>query len=151
MNAPKNGEPDLGSHSLDGFPHARALGLRVEPQADGGLHVKVPYDERLIGDPATGVIHGGVVTTLLDTGCGLAAMLKMGGKAGVATLDLRIDYMRPSKPGKAILGVCECYRLTRSVAFCRGVAHDSDPGEPLGDPVATAAGAFMITPLGGRR
>lgn len=145
MNTPKNDDPDLSPYPLDAFPHARALGLRLEPQADGALHVRVPYDERLIGDPATGVIHGGVVTTLLDTGCGLAAMLKMGGKAGVATLDLRIDYMRPSKPGKAILGACECYRLTRSVAFCRGVAYDSDPD----DPVAAATGAFMITPLGG--
>lgn len=78
MNTPKNDEPGPTRYPLDAFPHARALGLRLEPQKDGGLHVRVPYDERLIGDPATGVIHGGVVTTLLDTGCGIAAMLKMG-------------------------------------------------------------------------
>lgn len=146
MTTPNDEERDRTGHPLAAFPHARAIGLRLTPQDDGRLIVTVPYDERLIGDPATGVIHGGVVTTLLDTGCGLASMLRLGGKAGVATLDLRIDYMRPSKPGKAIHGACECYRLTRSVAFCRGVAYDSDPD----DPVATAAGAFMITPLGAK-
>ncbi|WP_340109886.1 PaaI family thioesterase [Pikeienuella sp. HZG-20] len=130
-------------YPLDGFPHARALGLRLHQDEEGALQVTVPYDERLIGDPATGVIHGGVVTTLLDTGCGMAAILRLRGEASVATLDLRIDYMRPSKPGHAIHGACECYRLTRSVAFCRGVAYD----ESRDDPVATAAAAFMITPL----
>lgn len=129
---------------LAAFPHAKAIGLSIEPLAAGGLLVSVPWDERLIGDPATGVIHGGVVTTLLDTGCGLAAVMRLAGKAGVATLDLRIDYMRPSKPGLAIRGRCECYRLTRSVAFCRGVAYDEDEA----DPVAAAAGAFMITRAG---
>lgn len=126
------------------FPHAKALGMTLEPLEDGRLVASVPYDERLIGDPETGVIHGGVVTTLLDTGCGLAAVLKLSGKAGVATLDLRIDYMRPSKPGKAIRATCDCYRLTRSVAFCRGIAWDEEEA----DPVATATGAFMITRLG---
>ncbi len=130
--------------ALAAFPHAQAIGMTLEPQPDGRLLVGAPYDERLIGDPATGVIHGGVVTTLLDTGCGVAAGLKLKGKAWVATLDLRIDYMRPSKPGHAIKARCECYRLTRSVAFCRGVAFDDDEA----DPVATAAGAFMITNTG---
>lgn len=126
--------------NMSEFPHAHAIGLQILPEPDGALTVIVPYDERLIGDPATGVSHGGVVTTALDTGCGVAAMLRKGGGASVATLDLRIDYMRPSKPGMAIRARCECYRVTRSVAFARGVAYDDD----ISDPVATATGAFMI-------
>lgn len=122
-------------------PHAAALGFTVDVGEDGDVIVSIPYDKRLIGDPSTGVIHGGVVTTLLDSGCGLATLLKLGGKIPVATLDLRIDYMRPSKPGAAIRAACECYHLTRSVAFCRGVAFDEDRS----DPVAAAAAAFMFT------
>lgn len=127
--------------ALTGFPHAEATGIRVRSDRKGHALVTIPYDERLIGDPDTGVIHGGVVTTLLDTGCGIAAISGTGEMGGIATLDLRIDYMRPAKPGLAIRASCECYRITRSVAFARGVAYDESPD----DPVATAAGAFMIT------
>ena len=126
---------------LNGFPHAEKIGMRLLPAEKGEARLVVPYADELVGDPETGVVHGGVVTTLLDTGCGIAAISKTGVASGIATLDLRIDYMRPAKPGVALRTDCECYRVTRSVAFARGVAYDEDPG----DPVATAAGAFMIT------
>jgi uncharacterized protein (TIGR00369 family) len=87
------------------------------------------------------VIHGGVISTRLDTGCGLSAITATGLAGGIATLDLRIDYMRPAQPGKTVFAKCECYRVTRSVAFARGVAYEDDPSNP----VATATGAFMIT------
>ena len=103
--------------------------------------ISVAYQDALVGDPDSGVIHGGVVTTLLDNACGLAAMTHPDLKGMVATLDLRVDYMRPARPGKTLWAECECYRITRSVAFCRGVAYD----EASDDPVATASGAFMIT------
>ena len=127
--------------SLSGFPHAEEIGMRMLKTPKGQAKVTIPYDEKLVGDPETGVVHGGVVTTLLDTGCGIAAISRTGLMGNIATLDLRIDYMRPAMPGRALTAACECYRVTRSVAFARGVAFDEDPD----DPVATAAGAFMIT------
>ena len=127
--------------ALKGFPHAEEIGIRLLQTPKGEAKVVIPYDEKLVGDPETGGVHGGVVTTLLDTGCGIAAISRTGLMGGIATLDLRIDYMRPARPGKPLTAACECYRVTRSVAFARGVAYDEDPD----DPVATAAGAFMIT------
>lgn len=127
--------------SLNGFPHAEEIGMRLMKTPKGEAKITIPYDEKLVGDPETGVVHGGVVTTLLDTGCGIAAISRTGLMGGIATLDLRIDYMRPAKPGHTLTAKCECYRVTRSVAFARGFAYDDDPD----DPVATAAGAFMIT------
>lgn len=149
MNPPPETGPDAGettAFSLDPFPHARALGMKLEILPDGRVRLSIPYAEKLIGDPATGVIHGGVVTTLLDTGCGVAAGHRLSGEKAVATLDLRIDYMRPATPGRTIMGLCECYRMTRSVAFCRGAAYDTET--ETDDPVATVAGAFIITPYG---
>ena len=130
-----------GMVPLSGFPHAEEIGLRMRPDGVGKVLVTVPYDEKLVGDIESGVVHGAVVTTILDTGCGIASISRTGLLGGIATLDLRIDYMRPSKPGMMLKASCECYRVTRSIAFTRGFAYDDDPD----DPVATAAGAFMIT------
>ena len=126
-------------------PQARALGLQlvsVTPE----LVLQVPYRAELVGDPDTGVFAGGVVTTLLDFACGWATALALAEPTSIATLDLRIDYMRPARPGRDLLATAHCYKLTRSVAFLRGLAYDEDPS----DPVAAAQAAFMLDSNAGR-
>lgn len=100
----------------------------------------IPYDERLIGDPETGVMHGGAITSLLDTCCGSAVMLSHKNPSSTATLDLRINYMRPATPQRAVYADAHCYRATRTVGFVRAVAYHEDPEEPI----ATASAAFIL-------
>lgn len=132
-------DPSPAQRFMEAIPHSRALGMRLEEIGDGRAVISMPYDERLIGDPATGVIAGGAVAALMDSCCG-AAVMSYPGARGTATLDLRIDYMRAAKPGQRIIARAECYHATRSVAFVRATAHDED--ESL--PVATASGAFTM-------
>jgi uncharacterized protein (TIGR00369 family) len=123
-----------------GVPHNQALGMKLLSVEGDDVSVALPYAEHLVGNPETGVLHGGVVTTLIDAACGSAVFVKMERLARVATLDLRIDYLRPGRPGKDIVARAGCYKLTRSVAFVRALAHDGDPA----DPVASAQGTFII-------
>ena len=130
---------------LGGSPQGKALGIELvslEPE----LVLKAPYRAELVGDPDTGVIAGGVVTTLLDSACGWATAAALKEPTSIATLDLRIDYMRPAEPGRDIFATAHCYKLTRSVAFVRALAYDVDPS----DPVAAAQAAFMLDANAGR-
>ncbi|WNG32311.1 PaaI family thioesterase [Archangium violaceum] len=124
----------------DSVPHNRELGLRVVELGEEGATVRLPYSEKLVGNPETGVLHGGAVTTLIDASCGIAVFSKMARLARIATLDLRIDYLHPATPGKDLLARAECYKLTRAVAFVRALAHHGDAN----DPVASAQGTFII-------
>ncbi len=122
---------------MAGIPHQAAIGFElVETGADFAVG-RIPYRGSLVGNPASGVVHGGIVTTLLDTVGGMAALARQGEFIMMATLDLRIDYLRPSTPGEDLAARVECYKLTRNVAFTRGFAFNEDPDDPLASMSAT--------------
>lgn len=123
---------------LDALPHARALQMKIDKIDNGTVYLSMPYNPALVGDPKTGVMHGGAVYALLDTACGIAATTHPNSGGGTATLDMRIDYMRVATPGQTIRARAFCYNMTRSVAFIRAEAYDDRDDKP----VATATGAF---------
>ena len=121
------------------IPHARALGMDLVEATPGAVEIAMPWNPDLVGDPRTGVLHGGVVSALMDTCCGAAVMTHPARPATTATIDLRIDYLRSATPGQRVRTRAECFHVTRSVAFVRAVARDE--GE---SPVATATGTFTV-------
>jgi len=137
----------IAKQFIEAIPFSNALEMRLEDIGDGYAVITMPWSDDLVGDPRSGVIHGGAVSALMDTCGGAAVMSHPEAPAGTATIDLRIDYMRPATPGQRILARAECYNITRSVGFVRASAWDEDDSRP----VATAAGAFTVErPKGGK-
>ncbi|MBX9649445.1 MAG: hotdog fold thioesterase [Xanthobacteraceae bacterium] len=115
-------------------------GLALDRAAPGEVWTSLAYRPVFVGDTETGVIHGGVVTAMLDETCGMAVQLALDGTRAIATLDLRIDYQKPATPGLDIRAHSVCHRVTRSIAFVRATAYQETEDEP----VATATACFMV-------
>jgi len=122
-------------------PQAAALGMEVVKIENGIVHARTPYKPEFVGDPDTGVIAGGVLTTFLDQLSGVAAIHASDFAGAVATLDLRIDYMRPAEPGRDILAEAQCIRRSRTIAFIRATAFEDNADNPI----AVSMASFMLT------
>lgn len=130
----------LARQFIEAIPHSRALGMSLAELCAGRAVIGMDYDARFVGDPESGVLHGGAVSALMDTCGGAAVMSHADAPTATATLSLRIDYMRAATPGQRITATAECYHMTRTVAFVRATAVDADVDRP----VATATGTFAI-------
>lgn len=129
-----------------GAAHTHALGFAYDHLDGDRVRIRVPWREDLVGDPDTGVLSGGLVTTLLDHAGGLAVWVALGRFEAIATLDLRVDYMRAAEARRDLIAEARCYRLTRSVAFVRAWAFEDSPDNP----VAAAQSAYILTASGDR-
>lgn len=126
---------------IDNIPYMKALGAYYVGTSPEGVTLCLPYRADLIGDPESRVIAGGVVTAMLDHACGMAVWDALNEYKPIATLDLRIDYMRPALPDSDLMITARCFKLTRSVGFVRAFAYDAH----IDDPVAAAQSAFIIS------
>ena len=126
---------------MGAVPHLQALGICYGSSGPDWAELYMPYAPQLVAYPDTGVIASGAIFSLMDSAAGFSVLVKHGKLEPHATLDLRCDYLRPAEPGKTVIGRVECYKITRRVAFVRGIAHDGDPGHPI----AHVAGTFMFT------
>ena len=120
--------------------HGRALGLEFRESGDNWAELALPWREELVGVPETGVLASGAIVSLIDTACGTSVWITIDKFTPVMTVDLRIDYLRPAVKGEPIIARCECVKVTRKIAFVRGVAHGGDPSRPI----ALSAGTFML-------
>ena len=122
--------------------HGSALGLEYCASGPNWVELALPWREELVGVADSGILASGAIVSLVDTAGGSSVWMALGHFQPLVTIDLRLDYLRPSLKGETVIARCECYKLTRQVAFIRGVAHGGDPDRPI----AQATGTFMLNP-----
>ncbi|WP_395623985.1 PaaI family thioesterase [Sphingomonas daechungensis] len=121
--------------------HGSALEIDYQDSGPDWLELALPWREELVGVPETGVLASGAIVSLIDTASGGSVWMRLGRFVPIVTLDLRLDYMRPALKGETVFARCECVKVTRQVAFVRGVAHGGDPAHPI----AQSAATFMVS------
>jgi uncharacterized protein (TIGR00369 family) len=134
-------DPKLFTSYVSRMGHGGALGIHYVDHGSDWVELGLDYQEKLVGVAETGVIASGPIISLMDMATSMAIWVQIGRFRHQATLDLRVDYLRPATPRRRIIGRGECYGVTRNVAVVRGVAHDGDSA----DPVAHVTGTFMFT------
>lgn len=134
-------DPAAVAQVVTSLGHNAAIGARYVAHGPDWVELMIDYREDLIGNEETGVLASGPIVALMDMATSMAIWTRRSAFRPHATLDLRVDYLRAATPGRAVTGRGECYRLTRRIAFVRGMAHDGDPD----DPIAHVAGTFMMT------
>jgi uncharacterized protein (TIGR00369 family) len=127
---------NLASHT----PHCAYIGMEVVSTGPCEATIRLPFRPELVGDPSRGVVFGGVITTLIDHTAGLCVFCSLEELRAIATLDLRIDYLRAARAGADLIGHAECYKMTKNVAFVRALAYEDDPADPFASCLAT----FMV-------
>lgn len=109
------------------IPFNRWLGMRLVEGSSGRCVLRVPFREELVGDSSRPALHGGVVSTLVDTAGGCAAFLAIEKGQRVSTVDLVVDYLRPGPLADieaTATVVRKGNRVCTTVMEVRAVGHD---------------------------
>ena len=135
-------DPELFFKMAGSVGHGRALQLEYRASADHWIELALPWREELVGIADSGILASGAIVSLVDMCGGASVWMALGKFVPLVTIDLRLDYFRPALKGETVIARCECTKLTRRVAFVRGIAHGGDPSRPI----AQATGTFMPNP-----
>ena len=113
-----------------------AILTRVEP---GQVEIELPFRDDLTQQH--GFLHAGVVTTIVDSACGYAALSVMPPQTGVLSIEYKVNLLAPAK-GTLFLARGRVLRAGRTIVVCAGdVFAVGDERESL---VATMLATMMV-------
>jgi uncharacterized protein (TIGR00369 family) len=107
---------------FDHSPFMRFLGLKLVRSGEGSVEIRLPFREEFLRSDGSDWLHGGVVSALADIVGDYAVITKTG--AGVPTIDLRVDYLRPARRGD-LVGTGRTLRVGRTVSVADVEIRDS--------------------------
>ncbi len=133
------------------MPFNQLLGLNINKLSQDEVEIRLPWDNKLMGNPIHKILHGGVTAAILDTVGGLMAILYAVKDVdnisledfqkklpNVGTIDMRVDYLRPGK-GEEFIATAQVIRKGKKVAVCRMELHNEQ-----GTHIAFGTGTYMV-------
>lgn len=121
--------------------HNELLGIYTVDYGEDWAELACPFAPEFLMDTESAVVSSGPAISLIDAACGAAIIARTQRWRPMATLDLRVDYLRAASVGNVLHARATCFHVTRKVAFTRCDVVDGD----LGEPVASAVASFFFT------
>lgn len=133
---------------IENVKHSANLGMELVEATEKGVVVRLPWKEELVGNPETGVLHGGAIFAFMDQAGGLANTCNTFPEFEITpTIDMRVDHLYAPAKGKAVMCFAECYRRSSQVMFVRmTVYEEGSPDEPVATGLATYMRMKLPTP-----
>ncbi|MCH7738296.1 MAG: PaaI family thioesterase [Chloroflexi bacterium] len=119
----------------------QTLGAVMVRVAPGEVEIEMPYRADLTQQH--GYIHGGIVTAILDSACGYAALSLSASDNAVLTIEYKVNFIAPAK-GQRLLARGTVVRPGATVTVCKGDVLAYDGGEEK--LVATMLATMMLIP-----
>ncbi len=128
---------------LAAMPYARYLGMDAQLHGDEMTAV-LPYQDKLIGNPAVPALHGGVIGAFMEITAVAQLSLAEGMARQPKPIGVTVDYLRSGRP-RDTYARAEIKRLGRRVANVRVEAWQ----ESRAAPIAALHGHFLVTTQAG--
>lgn len=113
------------------IPFNKLLGMRVDHLGQGTCRIRIPPTPRHTGNFVLPALHGGVLSALADAAGGLAVFTRLADDLSCATLDLRIDYLRPGRVDQELVAHAEVVRLGNRVGVVNVDLHQPSASGPI--------------------
>jgi uncharacterized protein (TIGR00369 family) len=108
--------------SFDRQGFMRTLGATLETVESGTVTITCPFNEGLTQQH--GLLHGGVMASLVDVACGYAALSVMPADREVLTVEFKINFMRPANTDR-LIAVGQVLKAGRTLMVCEGSMFDA--------------------------
>ena len=122
-------DPDFETRVRDSFSRQAAmhtLGAVLGRVAPGEVEIEMPYRADLAQQH--GYMHGGIITAILDSACGYAALSLSATDTAVLTVEYKVNFIAPAK-GERFVARGEVLRPGATVTVCKGDVVAIEDGE----------------------
>ena len=109
-------ELELRAKAAMGLPLQEFLGVRLESMTAGNAEIMLPPTANSIN--AGGVVHGGIIYSLLDVAAYMAMLPLLNKNQNAVTLDLHASVLRPAPIDKPLMFKGMVRKIGKRMIFC---------------------------------
>ena len=135
---------ELKNYMTNKIPFHEFLRLEIEELKEGYARLKLPFRNEFVGDVRRPAIHGGIISTLIDVSGGAAVWTHFNTDDGIATIDIRVDFLRPG-PDNDLVSESEVVRVGNRVAVVSTTVYTSADKDTV---IAEGKAAYNIRRAG---